>query len=388
MGTPSVTTSVVLVTHNRWRFLRRCLEALEQTLSRGVQIVLWNNGSTDETPEGLHAWLRRLRGAGHGLADAVRIVHHPENIGVDAYGRAMRLAQGRYLVILDDDVIALPAGWIPKMIRAFEKVPQLGFLALDVVQDEKTDGGKPETASYRRMDCGDGVVVDVGPAGGWCAMTLREIYRAVGGFPELGRPYYHHDGVFSERLWAAGYITGILVGVRAYHACGASWSRELGYADEQRRKEVQRVLLEGDLARRDWRFQEALAAFEKALRLDPTTPGIHERLADCHFMLEHYDQAAGHLRLAVAENPDSDRVLYIRGLMALREARLEEAMASFQRLARRNPGSLWTQEMLSRVQLYLVERQRSCAGEANGGFAMSLGRNCRSFPGADDGRPQ
>ena len=50
-------------------------------------------------------------------------------------------------------------------------------------------------------------------------MTPRRVLEEAGGFPRLGRLYYHHDGIYSERVVSKGYRTGVLAGVKVYHAC-------------------------------------------------------------------------------------------------------------------------------------------------------------------------
>lgn len=358
--------SVVLVTYNRVRFLKRCLTAIRRTIPEGSECILWNNGSTDDTAKILDVWVKELETDVHPAAVGVRVVHHPTNIGLDAYARGMGLAQGRYLAALDDDVIDLPDHWAERMMLALERVPRLGLVSLDVVQDEKTGGGKPGPEVYRPVDYGDGLVLDIGPAGGWCCMTSREIYDEVGGFPEMGRVYYHYDGVFSERLHAAGYVTGILSNVRAYHACGEAWSREMAYEEEQTEKEINRLMLEGDIHRRDWSFAEAISSFKAALALAPQSPALFERLADCYFMLEEYDQARAYLERAARQNPDSGRVWYLRALMLLREGMFLEARQLLEKLCGRYPRDPQGRELMSRVRAFedanrLIKNVQNCS---------------------------
>ena len=93
---------IVVLTHERVHLLRRCVDnVLARKSSLTTEIVIWNNGSRDDTREYLDS-----------LDDPrLRIVHHPENIGQNAYAEAFALTSAEYLVELDDDMIeAPPAG--------------------------------------------------------------------------------------------------------------------------------------------------------------------------------------------------------------------------------------------------------------------------------------
>ena len=94
--------AIVVLTHDRVDLLRRCVEnVLLRTSDLTTEIVIWDNASSDGT-----------RGYLDGLADArVRVVHHPENLAVNALPRAIRLTTAPYIVELDDDVVEpRPAG--------------------------------------------------------------------------------------------------------------------------------------------------------------------------------------------------------------------------------------------------------------------------------------
>jgi GT2 family glycosyltransferase len=204
--------SVVLVTWNRLPFLQRAVASLLRTTwFPDWELVVWDNGSTDGTRE----WLAEL-------ADPrVRVVAHGENIGLNAYRRAMELARGDFLVHTDDDVIAHPEGWLESLALAFLRLPVLGYLGTDVVQDGWTHGAKPSPFRYVDVPIGEGLTVAIGPVGGWCTMTTRAVYERVGGFhEEPGQTSFFVDASYYARCRKAGLQKGILKGVRVYHACG------------------------------------------------------------------------------------------------------------------------------------------------------------------------
>jgi GT2 family glycosyltransferase len=227
---PGPRASLVLVTHNRLRMLEECMSSiLTQTRNVDYELIAWDNASTDGTAEFLDAIAIERPN--------IRVHHHHANIGVNGIAACVRLARGEYVVAIDDDVVEVPWGWLNEMIRAFEAVPRAGYMAANVIQDESTNGAKPEAHLYRSFDYGDGVVIEYGPTGGWCTITSRTIIRRVGNFIEMpDRTFFLADGDFAQRCVRRGYRVGIVREVRVYHASGVAKSKEYGYLDLCQRK--------------------------------------------------------------------------------------------------------------------------------------------------------
>jgi glycosyltransferase involved in cell wall biosynthesis len=88
--------SVVIPSYNRAPVLARCLDALAEQDPPAGEVVVVDDGSTDDTPSVLteRAWVRAVRQANGGRAAA-------KNAGVAA-------ARGDVVLFVDDDVIATP----------------------------------------------------------------------------------------------------------------------------------------------------------------------------------------------------------------------------------------------------------------------------------------
>ncbi len=222
-GTPEA--SILVVTYNRLKMLRKCLESiLANTDDVSYELIVWNNASDDGTKEYLDEMASKY--------PQIRPVHSKENIGVNAVAETVKLAKGFYLIEMDDDVLEVPKGWLREMIRAFNKVPRAGYLAANVVQDENTDGAKPPIHFYRIVDYGDGVVIEHGPTGGWCTITSREVIEKIGNFLQMpGRIFFAEDGDFVNRCMKNSYYVGIIRNVKVYHATGVKMNKKFGYLD-------------------------------------------------------------------------------------------------------------------------------------------------------------
>lgn len=214
--------SIVLVTWNRVRMLREGLESLlKNAHTDNYEVIVWDNGSDDGTKE----YLDQVT-VTH---PQVRVIHHPENIGLNAVALGVKAARGYYIVELDDDVVRFPAGWLPKLLDAFKRVPAIGYMAANVVQDEFTNGEKDIPESYTVVDHG-GVVLEHGVTWGWCTMTSLDVLGRVGNFPRRrGKRFFTEDADYVRRCVRAGYTPAILRDVVVYHASGAAMNDKYGY---------------------------------------------------------------------------------------------------------------------------------------------------------------
>jgi GT2 family glycosyltransferase len=241
--------SIVVVTHNRVHLLKRCVQdVLLRTSPLTHEIVIWNNASEDGTRRFLE-----------GLSDPrIRVVHAPENIGQNAYARAFRQATQEYFIELDDDVIEAPQRWDETMLRAFQRVPKIGYLAASLVDDPNDSASsyfkylRDERGAYSRREI-NGVALLEGPTGGGCTITSRALYERVGGFGENPNLiYWHEDAAYVKKIHRIGYRSAVLEDLQVWHAGGPYYSkispakleyhRRAGRA-RRRKDRVKRILL-------------------------------------------------------------------------------------------------------------------------------------------------
>lgn len=247
--------SVVVVTHNRAHLLQKCVDdVLLRTSPATTEIIVWNNGSEDDTERYLES-----------VTDPrIRVVNHPENIGMNAYARAFRLAGGEYLIEMDDDVIEAPHGWDRLLLDAFLRIPRMGYLSASLVDDPHDSANlyvkylMEERKAYRRKEEA-GVRILEGPTGGVCTMTSRELYDRVGGFGERSNAvYWREDAAYVRKIHELGYRSAVLEDLKVWHAGSPYYSpvpqakhefhRRLA-RKEARKNAVKNVILRVPLAR-------------------------------------------------------------------------------------------------------------------------------------------
>lgn len=85
--------TVLIVTWNGWAATRRCLESIYESNFDNFEVLVFDNASTDGTPESIERGFPR-----------VRLVRSTRNVGhTVGFNRAMALARGEYVLVLDSD---------------------------------------------------------------------------------------------------------------------------------------------------------------------------------------------------------------------------------------------------------------------------------------------
>ena len=123
------------------------------------------------------------------------------------------------------------------MLDAFEKLPDVGFLAADLVDDPNDEASqyrhRIRAHEYTPVE-ENGVRLLTGPAGGGCAMTSREVEPAGGRLRSSAttRSSGSRTACTSEALGRAGYRAAVLADLRVHHTGGKYYTQPLKEKDE------------------------------------------------------------------------------------------------------------------------------------------------------------
>ncbi|MGC8915622.1 MAG: glycosyltransferase family 2 protein [Thermoanaerobaculum sp.] len=218
--------SVVVVTHNGARVTQLCLKSLFAfTAYPCFEVVVVDNGSSDETMEILEGWAKR--------EPRVRIIRNAQNLGFPAAcNQGARAARGEILVFLNNDTVLTPA-WLEPLVEELLRNPKVGLVG-------PVSNG---VANQARVRC---------PVRSWeelplwvayrarkhfrrwlplpmvalfCAAIRREVWEEMGGLDEDFSPGLFEDDDLSERLREAGYELRCRLDSFVYHFQGASFSK-------------------------------------------------------------------------------------------------------------------------------------------------------------------
>lgn len=173
--------SVVIATRDRPDELARCLKALQRLEWPGVEVVVVDASSTDETrdlvePQGGCMYLS--------VPPHLAAIPYQENYGVEA-------ASGDIIAMIDDDAIPEP-DWIEQLVRAFEIGPEVGVVGgrgIDATYwpwDGHSPIGRllPDGRRTQGFNGNPGQIIDVDYVVGLNMAFRREVFKEVGGFDE------------------------------------------------------------------------------------------------------------------------------------------------------------------------------------------------------------
>jgi len=136
--TDTLTTTVIIPTYNRAEYLVETLESVfSQSLAPG-EIIVADDGSTDNTPERMSAY-----------SDRVRYLRKENSGKADTLNQCIELAQHPLIWIVDDDDIVLPHA-LETMTDLIARNPEAGF-SYGCYERFSTN---EKTGQTKIMDCG------------------------------------------------------------------------------------------------------------------------------------------------------------------------------------------------------------------------------------------
>lgn len=260
------TVSVILPTYNRVTMLPEAIESVLDQTYHDWELIVIDDGSTDQTP----AYLHRV-GRAHRCITLIRVKHG----GVSgARNAGLRVANGRYLAFLDDD-----DRWMPTKLATqaayLESHPEV---ALVYAQAHVVDGGgrvtgrKPSGAAGPTFD----ELVDGNCIPLLTVVVRRQCLEVVGGFdPAL---YISQDYDLWLRVARQFPIAYLPEPMAVYRVHGANMSRQTRA-----------------------RYADHLKIYEKCLtqETNPDRAGrLRSRLASTHYLLARMEFSSNHMERA------------------------------------------------------------------------------------------
>ncbi|RMX04177.1 glycosyltransferase [Corticibacter populi] len=201
-----VDVSVIVPVYNQWNLTRRCLYSVLmalETCERCVEILLADDGSTDETRQAAE------------LFPSVTVVRGASNVGfLRNCNAAARQARGRHLLFLNNDTVVFP-GWLDALYDTLEAdagVAIAGSKLLypdGLIQEAGASLFRDGTAvnlgrGFPRFDPSFCFAREVDYISGASILVRRSFWDQVGGFDERYAPAYCEDSDLAMMARAAG----------------------------------------------------------------------------------------------------------------------------------------------------------------------------------------
>ncbi len=187
---PSPQFSIILPTYNRASLLERALSSVVAQSEPDWELLVADDGSTDETPALLGRWQAR--------DDRIRSWRHPNRGQAASRNRKLEHAHGQWLAFLDSDDELHPDHLAVRR-QAIEAQPwiELWMSPMRVVGSPLV----PCVVEPGRMIHVDRCI------GVGMLLVRREAMLAIGGFPDVG---YGEESGLMQRLLARGILSGRL----------------------------------------------------------------------------------------------------------------------------------------------------------------------------------
>lgn len=134
------------------------------------EFLIIDNGSDDGTVELLKEYSSK--------DNSLRVWYNQKNKNLNEYKKLFARSNEDFVIIIDDDVIEFPPQFDKVMVDYITVFSDFGFISLDVIQNEFTEGAKPSIDHYTDVHRSNKTISE-GPAGGWCAIFRRRDYRKI-----------------------------------------------------------------------------------------------------------------------------------------------------------------------------------------------------------------
>lgn len=215
-----IRVSIVIPVHNQVSHTYRCLQSLVGSTEVPYEVIVYDNGSMDETKK----MLRKVQN--------VRVIQDTRNLGfVEACNKGAVAATGEFVLFLNNDT-QVTNGWLEAMLAPF------------ISTDVGAVGGKLIYPDGRLQEAGNIIWQD---GSGWnygheddpelpqycyrkevdycsaaCMAIQRQLWEEIGGFDQQFAPAYYEDTDLCFSVRARGYKVIYQPEARVIHHEGAT----------------------------------------------------------------------------------------------------------------------------------------------------------------------
>ena len=215
--------SVIIPNLNGAGWLRDSIESVWAQTEQDFELIVIDNGSTDESLDIARSYCGR---------DRYTLIENAGNTGFShAVNQGIAIAKGEYMALFNNDAFAEP-DWLAELIKTADADPKIfavSSLMLRYYEPELADdAGDYVTILGFACKRGDGLKASryqkpcrIFSACGGAALYRKSILDKIGVFDELFFAYYE-DVDLSWRANNAGYKNVLCPTAKCYHICGAS----------------------------------------------------------------------------------------------------------------------------------------------------------------------
>jgi glycosyltransferase involved in cell wall biosynthesis len=196
--------STIVLNWNRRDLLEQTLLSLDKTYSIPHELIIIDNGSTDDSVQYIENFLGSA--SNDKRVSRITTILLEENRGGEAFNLGIEIAQGS-LVHLSENDLVYHTDWDHRIVDGFEKFPNLGQLSVfgPVPTDDEAWAVKEEC---KILHNGSRIIYETSANVGTSSVLRREIIDSgvrISNLPSGGEFKFPDDGRLSREVRAAGY---------------------------------------------------------------------------------------------------------------------------------------------------------------------------------------
>jgi GT2 family glycosyltransferase len=218
--------SVVIVNYNGLKYLRQCLTSLLRSNYPFYEIIMVDNGSTDDSVNIIKTEFEQYR-------DKISIIQLPDNRGFSIGNRlGADHAVGDYIFFLNNDTTVEPS-CLGELVKLMDDDVTIGVAQAKILLMDKPDTfdaagfcmsvfgialprGEYEK-DFGQFDRRD----EISYAKGAAMIVKRKLWTKLEGFESMFFVYFEESD-FCWRVWLSGFRVVFAPSARVYHVCAAT----------------------------------------------------------------------------------------------------------------------------------------------------------------------
>ncbi|WP_164491642.1 glycosyltransferase [Staphylospora marina] len=215
-------TSIIIPVHNRWNLTSRCINSIRRCTPEPFELIIVDNGSTDETAESLKQ------------RSEVRYIRNETNLGFPkACNQGIEAASGEYVLFLNNDTVVTP-GWLRRLQSVFDNHEDAGLAGpvsnycSGYFQQIPVPYRDPETEldafAEEHARVNQGLVREVYRLAGFCLLTKRTVLEKAGGFDERFGIGTYEDDDLCLRVTKEGFRLFVALDAFVHHEGHATFT--------------------------------------------------------------------------------------------------------------------------------------------------------------------
>jgi GT2 family glycosyltransferase/2-polyprenyl-3-methyl-5-hydroxy-6-metoxy-1,4-benzoquinol methylase len=217
--------SIIILTYNKSSYSYQCLQSILKFSTVPYELILVDNGSTDNTSE----LLERI--------DNAVLIKSKNNLGfIKGCNEGATKASGKYLVFLNNDTVVTD-NWLSGLISTIANDPKCGSVGCKLVwpNGKLQEAGSIVWSDGSALGYGRGddplkpeysYVKEVDYCSAACLLVRKDLFNILNGFDERYIPAYYEDTDLCIGIQALGYKILYQPEVTIYHHEFTSSSKE------------------------------------------------------------------------------------------------------------------------------------------------------------------